>query len=100
MTPGYAPRVVSRDEALIRRVGANVRSRRLERGWSQAELARQTGLAVSEISRIERGVREVRITTLLRVVTGLEVDPADLLVGVRIEGSHSAFRARDTDPVR
>ena len=50
---------VLRDKALIDRFGRNLRRARLERGWSQAQLARESGLAVTEISRIERGSREV-----------------------------------------
>jgi transcriptional regulator with XRE-family HTH domain len=70
---------VRRDDAMIQRFGANLRVARLERGLSQADLAHQTGLAVTEISRIERGVREVRITTLMRLVGALGASPDELL---------------------
>jgi transcriptional regulator with XRE-family HTH domain len=56
-----------RDRAAVVRFGKNLRTARLERGWSHTDLARETGLSVSEISRIERGAREVRLTTLLRL---------------------------------
>jgi DNA-binding Xre family transcriptional regulator len=35
-----------------------------------------------QISRIERGVREVRLTTLLRLGVALELTPAELLAGL------------------
>lgn len=73
-----------RDEAVIRRFGANLRAARLERGMSQAELARETGLAVTEISRIERGVREVRLTTMMRLVDALGASPEELLSGLSL----------------
>ena len=53
-------------EAALARFGQNVRAARLARGWTQEELSRQTGLASVQISRIERGRREIRITTLSR----------------------------------
>ena len=65
-----------------RRFGANVRAARLARGWTQEDLAGRTGLAVVQISRIERGVREVRLTTLVRVLAALETEPATLLDGL------------------
>jgi transcriptional regulator with XRE-family HTH domain len=62
--------------------GANVRAARLARGWTQEELAHRTGLATVQVSRIERGKREVRLTTLLRLVAALELEPNDLLEGL------------------
>lgn len=62
-----------------RRFGANVRAARKERGWTQEDLAGETRLAVVQISRIERGVREIRLTTLLRLLKALEVESATLL---------------------
>jgi len=63
----------------IEQFGANVRQARLRRGWTQEDLAHATGLATVQISRIERGRREVRLTTLLRLLKALEISPAKLL---------------------
>ena len=65
----------------VERFGRNVREARLARGWTQEELAHRTGLATVQVSRIERGRREVRLGTLLRLVKALEVSPDDLLRG-------------------
>ena len=70
-------------EAVLDRFGANVRGARLEREWTQERLAHESGLAVVQISRIERGKREVRLTTLLRLLKALEVAPERLLEGLR-----------------
>lgn len=67
----------------VERFGANVRAQRLARGWTQEELAEKTGLAPVQVSRIERGRREVRLTTLLRLLRALDVPPGKLLDGVR-----------------
>jgi transcriptional regulator with XRE-family HTH domain len=63
----------------LEQFGANVRAARLERGWTQEDLAHATGLASVQVSRIERGVREVRLTTLLRLLKALELPPERLL---------------------
>jgi transcriptional regulator with XRE-family HTH domain len=75
---------VVRDQALIDRFGRNLRRARLEQGWSQAQLARESGLAVTEISRIERGGREVRLTTLMRLVDALGAPRHELLSGLTL----------------
>jgi transcriptional regulator with XRE-family HTH domain len=66
----------------LERFGENVRAARLARGWTQEDLAAQSGLAVVQVSRVERGKREIRLTTLLRLLTALGVQPAELLDGL------------------
>lgn len=63
----------------LQRFGANVRQARLDRGWTQEDLSHATGLATVQVSRIERGTREIRLTTLVRLIDGLDV-PADKLL--------------------
>jgi transcriptional regulator with XRE-family HTH domain len=69
-------------DARLQRFGQNVREARHAKGWTQEDLAHETGLATVQISRIERGAREVRLTTIMRLVTALEVSPSDLLAGL------------------
>ena len=70
------------ETAALERFGQNVRGLRLERGWTQEDLAHEAGLAPVQVSRIERGKREIRLTTLLRLVSALEVPPTELLEGL------------------
>jgi len=65
----------------VKRFGENVRAARHAKGWTQERLSQETGLATVQVSRIERGVREVRLTTLLRLQKALEVPFANLLGG-------------------
>lgn len=67
---------------LPQKLGENVRDARKQRGWTQEELSARTKLAVVQISRIERGKREIRLSTLIRLVDGLEVAPDVLLRGL------------------
>lgn len=67
----------------VKRFGENLREARNAKNWTQEELADQSGLASVQVSRIERGVREIRLTTLIRLVAALEVSADDLLSGTR-----------------
>lgn len=66
----------------LEQFGTNVRHARLQRGWTQEDLAHATGLATVQVSRIERGRREIRLTTLLRLIQALDIPPARLLGGL------------------
>lgn len=66
----------------LQRLGQNVRRARLDRGWTQEDLSRATGLATVQISRIERGKREIRLTTFIRLLDGLGIGADELLEGL------------------
>jgi len=66
----------------VERFGENVRAARKARGWTQEDLAHRSGLATVQVSRIERGVREIRLTTLLRLVDAFDGSPDLLLKGL------------------
>jgi transcriptional regulator with XRE-family HTH domain len=66
----------------IQQFGENVRRARHERGWTQEDLSARTGLAVVQVSRIERGKREIRLTTLIRLLDAFDVPPEVLLNGL------------------
>jgi transcriptional regulator with XRE-family HTH domain len=70
------------DAQVLQQFGENVRSARHARGWTQEDLAHETGLATVQVSRIERGAREIRLTTLLRLLVALGLKPNDLLNGL------------------
>jgi len=59
--------------------GVNVRRQRQRRGMSQEDLGFASGLHPTEISRLERAVREPRLSTIVRLARGLGVRPAELL---------------------
>lgn len=71
------------EKRAVARFGSNVRAARLARDWTQEDLAHATGLAVVQISRIERGAREIRLTTLLRLIDALDVPADELLPRLR-----------------
>ncbi len=67
----------------VERFAANVRKARLERGLSQEALGDSAGLHRTEISLLERAVREPRLSTIVRLARALKMRSADLLEGVR-----------------
>lgn len=62
-----------------RQLARNLKRLRLEKGWSQEELAYQAGLHRTYVSGVERGVRNPTITIVAVLAKALGVSPAELL---------------------
>ena len=62
-----------------RQVGLNLRRIRKERGWSQEQLAFESGLHRTYISGIERGARNPTVIILDRLAQKLRVSVGDLV---------------------
>ena len=60
-------------------LGTKLRDIRRSKGYSQAQLAIDAEMEVSQISRIERGVLNTSVGTLLQISVVLEVDISELL---------------------
>ena len=55
------------------KIGAMIQAARLEKGLTQEELAEKVGTTKSYISKIENNIKEVRLSTLKKIVElGLE----------------------------
>jgi transcriptional regulator with XRE-family HTH domain len=67
----------------VRAFASKLRAERQQRGMSQEALGQASGITSSEISRIERGVREPRLVTIFRLARGLDMTPAELFDGLR-----------------
>lgn len=61
------------------RIASRVRSLRLERGWSQPELARRASLSNAMVSMVERGERTPSLDALASLAASLEVDTSVLV---------------------
>jgi transcriptional regulator with XRE-family HTH domain len=59
--------------AVRKRLGKRVRSLREMRHWSQEELAHQSGLARSFTGAIERGEKDLRLTTLVKLANTFRI---------------------------
>jgi transcriptional regulator with XRE-family HTH domain len=65
-----------------RAFGDRMRELRAREGVSQDGLADASGMHPTSIGRIERGGREPRLTTVLRLAHGLGVEPGELVNGL------------------
>lgn len=76
-------------DAQIKRIGAQIRSRRQALGWTLDTLASRANLSKSYMSRVEEGDRQPSIAAFLSICRALGVSLGTLLNGER---SSSAFR--------
>lgn len=68
----------------LKTFGSRVRLRRTELGFSQEELAGVSGLHRTYIGSVERGERNISLANVIRIAAALELDPAELVKGIRI----------------
>lgn len=62
---------------LLVKFGSNLRKLRLEKGFTQEQLANELGVEVSQISRIERGQINTSIAMLYDISKVLEINISD-----------------------
>lgn len=63
--------------------GQRVRARRTALKLSQEALAHRAGLHRTYVGSLERGERNVALLNIVRLGKALEVDPAELVTGIR-----------------
>lgn len=68
-----------RNEKYIKSFGKNLKKLREEKNISQADLAYECGVEISQISRMERGLLNTSISNLYYIAKALQIDPKDLL---------------------
>jgi transcriptional regulator with XRE-family HTH domain len=60
-------------------LGTNLREARLRLNLTQEQVAKRSGVHATEVSRIERGKRDPKVSTLERLAKAVEVRPGRLL---------------------
>lgn len=65
--------------------GVSLAALRLQRGWSQAELARRVGTSQSYIGRLEKNVIDPQLSTVRKIAHALGVPVADVDVALTLE---------------
>jgi len=63
-------------------LGSTLRTLRQSRGLSQEALADRCGLHRTYVGSVERGERNVSLLTLSRLARALDVEVADLVIGL------------------
>lgn len=67
-----------RDEVNIKRLGKKLKEIRLEKGFSQEQLANECDLPISQIGRIERGTLNTSVSHIFLIAGVLKVHPKEL----------------------
>lgn len=60
-------------------LGANLRAARRKLEMSQEEVAERSGVHATEVSRIEAGKRDPRVSTVERLARAVQLRPGQLL---------------------
>ncbi|MBI1353786.1 MAG: response regulator [Acidobacteria bacterium] len=66
-------------DRLREQLGRRIKMLRVEHGWSLKDLAKQTGISVSQLSSIERGAHMPSMESLLALARALSAKPSELL---------------------
>ena len=64
------------------RFAANLQALRRSRGLSQEDFAHEAGIHRTEVTKLESGDRDPKLSTVAKVARGLEVPVESLLEGV------------------
>ncbi len=62
--------------------GERVRQRRLEMALSQEAAAVRCGIHWTQLGKVERGQRSLRLETIVKIAAGLEIEPGKLVNGL------------------
>lgn len=65
-----------------REFGERVRQRRLKLGLSQEAAAVRCGIHWTQLGKVERGQRSLRLETILKIAAGLDIEPGTLVNGL------------------
>lgn len=59
--------------------GSRLAKLRKERGWSQEQLALESGIARSYLGGIERGQRNIALLNICKLADSLGIEPSELM---------------------
>ena len=66
-------------EDVLAVLGARLRAARLTKGWSQERLAEEAGLHRTYVGAIERGERNITLSSLSKLASALEIAAHNLI---------------------
>ena len=76
-------------------LGLRIRELRQSRGWTLDEAAEHSNLELKHLQKVEAGLINTTLVTLVRLADGFEVPLSELFRPVESPGSHSSKRRRD-----
>lgn len=78
-------------------IGHRIRSYRLQRGWSQEELAERCGLHPTYIGQLERGEKNATLESVSRIAGGLSLTLSKLFENLAEDGGQTNLPAAAYD---
>lgn len=76
------PKTIRRVEPKLK-VGQNIRAERKRAGLTQEALAHRCNMHPVEVGRAERGTRDLRVSTVVKLARGLQIPACELLRDVK-----------------
>lgn len=73
-------------DLLLRQIGLRILQRRQDLDLSQRAFGEKLGMQQANVTRIERGLQNLTVRTLVKVAEALGVTVADLIVGTEEPG--------------
>jgi transcriptional regulator with XRE-family HTH domain len=67
------------DQIILKKIGERLQETRVQKKLTQKELAFMVDVEISQITRIERGVINTSVLSLLRITDALEISISDFL---------------------
>jgi transcriptional regulator with XRE-family HTH domain len=74
-------------------LGRALRKARRNRDLSQEAVGQRAGMHPNHVGTIERGTKDLRATTLLRLIEALDMSPAELFADYSLPGEAPAAEA-------
>lgn len=75
-----------RDEDLLKEFGDNFRKVRKSKKMTQKSLAFEADVEISQIYRLENGINNPTVTTLVKLAESLQVSPAEFFSFFKTKG--------------
>jgi transcriptional regulator with XRE-family HTH domain/Zn-dependent peptidase ImmA (M78 family) len=92
--PDFAQEMRRQDAEESRRIGRRLRALREDRGLSQRELAQLVGMAPPQLSKIEGGYSDLRVSTVQTLLRAVGASFADIAGPDALEFSQKSLRSR------
>lgn len=78
-------------------IGANVAKLRIDRGWSQSDLAEKMDQSQSLVTLLENGKKPWNSTTIAKACEVFEIQPYSLFVEAEVDEIYKAYKSLSID---
>lgn len=92
---GSVSRLMPDQDPRLLALGRALRKARRDRDLSQEAVGQRAGMHPNHVGTIERGTKDLRATTLLRLIEALEMSPAELFSDYVLPGDAPVADAHD-----